>query len=1075
MTTCIYVSPTGSDSNSGSIDAPLKTIAKAASLLQNGQAAEIVLRGGEYRETVTLNVSGAGETQPIILRGYEGETATINGCDPVAGWSIDTGTVYKAAMPWTAKDRQAILNSQPWADDQIFYNKKLMVAARWPSISPDQLPALRSINNARAGKCLKSSQTRAIYQGNFPVPAAGAWNGAKINYWGYFNNVPTTGTVISATETQIEFEDPFLKLSEPYKPEYLQPSDYNFFYLWGKREFLTDPGEWFRSDTGTLYFWPEDNGNPEGKVEAKKRLFGIIINGSNIHVKNLNLFACAIQTGSATNACKFENIKVEYTSHIQELYRLFWTFQKFGCRIDGKNHKFVNCSFLKSAASHMVISGEGHTVTDCIFTDSTYEAGHSTIFAKSNGTPNVFERCTFSGAGGHHVRIDKRTNYKYCYFEHSHRQTSDLGVFHSWNVDCEGTEIAYNIIRNNGSADYNLAINNFACCGLLLDHSTFNISIYRNIIYVDKSELSEEDASKGIVVLGFKADTAPAGTTASSPMKITIAHNSSNQKFGPGQNYPGNGVLVANNIFAATLTNGGPNGITVTGNWDIYNKNPRFHQKTKRDFRLIGASPVIGKGAATIPSGPWSGKTANPTPGALESGELLWTAGARVSAEELANLPISISWDGGENLLSVKLSLPAFKTLPENAEVLVGGKPLENTTILQQGKSILIIGTPPIGKALTITVKIGNFVKELPEKITTELVISGQQLFSQTATLSQSSALGLYCVRLNSAALVSAGKLDAKCQGLRLFGPAGEALNIWVESPNTEYTLVWFKSPSLKVGDKVKVSYPYPPKDVSRPDLIWPAVLDANCVLWLRANHGVILDSQGKVESWLDSSFEGRNGRGDTFDGNWRTPLARPAYLASAINGLPALSFDGNQGLDVVGDFKIARSQPRTIVAVVSRTEQNGAIWGVDNNNMADAGNFTGNNGVWSQGNDRLRLISQDTYSNSVDKNLYSPNGSFGRNATLILSVTGNAAGVVARLNGNVLVSSANQQQHYAIAKNFKVGRHQLNGWNPPIPQQFKGRIAEVLLFDRDIADLLPVVEGYLGIKYAGAISSFGE
>ena len=63
-----------------------------------------------------------------------------------------------------------------------------------------------------------------------------------------------------------------------------------------------------------------------------------------------------------------------------------------------------------------------------------------------------------------------------------------------------------------------------------------------------------------------------------------------------------------------------------------------------------------------------------------------------------------------------------------------------------------------------------------------------------------------------------------------------------------------------------------------------PSDLD-NCVVWLRADLGVTFVS-GAVSSWADKS-----GCGNTVSQS--TSTKRPAYLANAINGQPALDFDG--------------------------------------------------------------------------------------------------------------------------------------------------------------------------------------
>ena len=72
-----YVSPTGSDSNPGTLMAPWKTLQHAVSLATAG--ATIYARAGVYSEQVVFPVSGNASAGYITLQNYTGETAVIDG------------------------------------------------------------------------------------------------------------------------------------------------------------------------------------------------------------------------------------------------------------------------------------------------------------------------------------------------------------------------------------------------------------------------------------------------------------------------------------------------------------------------------------------------------------------------------------------------------------------------------------------------------------------------------------------------------------------------------------------------------------------------------------------------------------------------------------------------------------------------------------------------------------------------------------------------------------------------------------------------------------------------------------
>jgi hypothetical protein len=72
-----YVSATGSDSNSGTLTSPFKTIAKAVTMVQAGET--IYVRGGTYILTATITLSKSGtENARISLITYPGEKPVLD-------------------------------------------------------------------------------------------------------------------------------------------------------------------------------------------------------------------------------------------------------------------------------------------------------------------------------------------------------------------------------------------------------------------------------------------------------------------------------------------------------------------------------------------------------------------------------------------------------------------------------------------------------------------------------------------------------------------------------------------------------------------------------------------------------------------------------------------------------------------------------------------------------------------------------------------------------------------------------------------------------------------------------------
>jgi hypothetical protein len=73
----LYVSPTGDDSNPGTLKAPWRTIQHAADAAPAGSTVNV--RGGTYQERVTINVSGNPRDGYVTFQSYPGETAILDG------------------------------------------------------------------------------------------------------------------------------------------------------------------------------------------------------------------------------------------------------------------------------------------------------------------------------------------------------------------------------------------------------------------------------------------------------------------------------------------------------------------------------------------------------------------------------------------------------------------------------------------------------------------------------------------------------------------------------------------------------------------------------------------------------------------------------------------------------------------------------------------------------------------------------------------------------------------------------------------------------------------------------------
>ncbi|MFH2106458.1 MAG: LamG-like jellyroll fold domain-containing protein [Candidatus Micrarchaeota archaeon] len=92
-----YVSTTGNDANSGTIDQPLATIGEGLDRLEPGDA--LYIRGGTYTQAALFDIAGT-ENAPITISAYDNEKVVIDGA-----------TMYKWDMPTiTSSARHLVIN-----------------------------------------------------------------------------------------------------------------------------------------------------------------------------------------------------------------------------------------------------------------------------------------------------------------------------------------------------------------------------------------------------------------------------------------------------------------------------------------------------------------------------------------------------------------------------------------------------------------------------------------------------------------------------------------------------------------------------------------------------------------------------------------------------------------------------------------------------------------------------------------------------------------------------------------------------------------------------------------------------
>ncbi len=330
-----FVAPNGSDSNIGTINEPYLTIQKCATTITSGSTCAV--RAGTYRETISPN-SG------ITITSFDGEPVTIDGSNPVIGWTLYQGSIYKASLALGSGDT-----------NQIFVGNQMMTEARWPNGND-----LFHVNwaTAQAG-----TTTAQVVDTNLPNIN---WTGAKIHLWsGTDPWDPQTGTVTASSEGQLTFTPDGAEF-----PPYIQAQAGGYYYLYRSLGALDAPGEWYYDPTAlTLYLWAPGSVNPNTlNVLAKQRQYAFDLSArSNVTIQYVNLFSSTIDMDASSSNNTLQGINAQYVSQFTDL-----------TDVSGYPHSYW---YDYTSASGIIINGAGNTLEDSTI---EYSAGNGVALSGNN-------------------------------------------------------------------------------------------------------------------------------------------------------------------------------------------------------------------------------------------------------------------------------------------------------------------------------------------------------------------------------------------------------------------------------------------------------------------------------------------------------------------------------------------------------------------------------------------------------------------------------------------------------------------------------------------------------------------
>ncbi|WP_419194492.1 dockerin type I domain-containing protein [Novipirellula herctigrandis] len=579
----------GSDTNNGlSLGASFGTIQRAANQAQPGDTVQI--RGGTYRETVTLPRSGSSAA-PIVFKPYNNEDVVISGGELVTGWTQYSGDIWQANVNWDAGGN---------ADgNTLFVGGVMQQEGREYSSF-----ASRTSNE---GDLLDINEWGQIPQGAV-TPTSFTSNDAK--GWGddYWNGARVrfhTKDWIIEDELITDYASSSGKISYADVGTISQKQVQGFF-IYDTLKTVDQEGEWFK-DGDTLYYQAASGQDPNSlDIEFKLRGYGFDADSrDHIHIEGITFRGVSIDTDSNTDSNIYQG-NTFYAYDRANVGRFY---------ITGDDNIFRDNEVSHTWISGITINGERNSLINNYIHDIGYNGTARTIVMSgaehlfSHNTVSKFARSVFDG-------YPSRSEIAYNVFEDGGRLSYDTGVFDSdgGNGNNSFSIFHHNVFRNTDSRGIMEAFYG----------NNNNAVIHHNIIY-DFQNGSRSFTANGSDFRQVYHNTIintspPDGLRSDSPDPDAIIQTR------------------YNNNLQISLSDMEALGVDMRGNHNYSSSD--FVNFNGKDFRLAAGSDAIDIGVV-LPGVNDGYSGAAPDAGALEFGESMWAVG-----HDFVNKPTPIyAWE----------------------------------------------------------------------------------------------------------------------------------------------------------------------------------------------------------------------------------------------------------------------------------------------------------------------------------------------------------------------------------------------------------------------------------------------
>ena len=515
----LYVATNGDDKAAGTLDAPFQTIQRAFD--QAGPGDTIFLREGTYREQVSLTGKSGTEGAPITLTPFQKEKPVISGLDVLKlEWrataqagvyvaSLDTKPLGQKKTAGGKKPSGGKKSGEPPVS-QLFYNGKPMLEARWPNVPKDKngdwnffSPDVWAVVDPNGNSYGTISDTHLASTG-WDVTGAQAVLNVDHQYWSWTRKVQNHSAGAKTFNYDKDLGPSVGKTDEGGGESTFNDDRY---YLFGMRQFLDAPGEWFYDVAAKeLYFYAPDGKSPAtGNLEIKTRDWGFTAdqNCNYLTIDGIEFFGTAFKFGKYNKKCfnlVFRNNRVSYSSWSEYLkmpkgeagHKSTPGEDVVYPTIEADHAQVLNNTFAYGALSALYINGFDNLIENNVFHDFCYNSSldYATLQVSKPwpdktriaGRATVHQN-TFYRSGGIQVQVaqadnDFSLNDLHDSFLACYGGNKDTSALYTYDVFCKGTRLHHNWVYRGYSGTPPLSWGggegirgDDKTCGLTVDHN----------------------------------------------------------------------------------------------------------------------------------------------------------------------------------------------------------------------------------------------------------------------------------------------------------------------------------------------------------------------------------------------------------------------------------------------------------------------------------------------------------------------------------------------------------------------------------------------------------------------------